>query len=60
MQLAIFTVPVHIIWLGCLFFGMLIARKLEQYLARKVSEDSLDGSKIQNAVGADSPNKEKA
>jgi uncharacterized protein len=36
MQLAVFTVPVHILWLGCLFLGMLLARKLEQYLQRKV------------------------
>ena len=29
MQLAIFTVPIHIIWFGCLFIGMLIARHVD-------------------------------
>ena len=48
MQLAVFTVPVHILWLGCLFLGMLCVRKLEQYLQSKDTDEK--GAQSKNAV----------
>jgi hypothetical protein len=32
MQMSVFSLPVHVIWLGCLLTGMVISRKLEHYL----------------------------
>ena len=38
MQLAVFSVPVHVIWFTCLFFGMLIARKVEKIGVKEEEE----------------------
>jgi uncharacterized membrane protein YedE/YeeE len=32
MQLSVFTLPVHVIWFGCMLIGMTVSRKLEHYL----------------------------
>jgi uncharacterized membrane protein YedE/YeeE len=35
MQLSVFTVPIHIIWLAGLLTGMAIAKKVEHHLQEK-------------------------
>ena len=35
MQLAVFSVPVHVIWFGCLLLGMWVAKKLDECTIKK-------------------------
>ncbi len=52
VQFAIFTVPIHIIWLSCLLIGMLIAHKVDIYSLSKHENDKINeqenGNKIKN------------
>jgi uncharacterized membrane protein YedE/YeeE len=49
VQLAIFTVPVHVIWFGCLLIGMFIAHRVDICTSHKHETDAKhEGNKIQN------------